>query len=263
MAVDFLTRVDLQTFTTFVYAWGALGIVSALAVHLTRQLPVSSRIEGRALGRLGSIDKKLGWIIMETPILISVSWYYLTGRNPLDASVVVVGAFVVHYIHRALIFPHRIKVKGKRMPVVTVVAVMVFCTVNGYMIGYYFGSLREMPIEWLRDPRFGLGATLFVAGFVLNLKSDAALIKLRAPGESGYAIPRGGPFEYVSCPNFLGEIVEWIGFAIMSWSLPGAVWAAWVSLMLISAGLATHRWYREHFGEAYPPERRAILPFVL
>jgi 3-oxo-5-alpha-steroid 4-dehydrogenase 1 len=263
MAVDSLTRVDLQTFTTFVYAWGALGIVSALGIHLSRQLPLSSRIESRTLGRLGSIDKKLGWIIMETPVLIAVSWFYLTGRNPLDASVVVVGAFVVHYVHRALIFPHRIKVQGKRMPLATVVASMIFYTINGYMIGYYFGSLRELPFEWLRDPRFLLGAGLFVVGFVVNVKADDTLINLRAPGESGYAIPRGGLFEYVSCPNFLGEIVEWIGFAIMSWSLPGAVYAIWVSSTLFSTGLATHRWYREHFGEDYPRDRKAIVPFVV
>ena len=31
----------------------------------------------------------------------------------------------------------------------------------------------------------------------------------------------GGMFEYVSGANFLGEIVEWAGFAIATWSLPG------------------------------------------
>lgn len=43
-------------------------------------------------------------------------------------------------------------------------------------------------------------------------------------GESataGYKIPYGGMFEYVSCANFFGEIVEWVGFAMASWSLPG------------------------------------------
>jgi hypothetical protein len=190
--MDFLTRLDLQTFNRFLFAWGALGILSSLGIYLSRQLPLSSRLEDQKAARLGSIDKKLGWIIMETPILIAVSIFYLTGRNPLNVSVLIVGAFVIHYVHRALIFPHRIRVQGKRMPVTTVMASMVFYTINGYLIGYYFGSLRSYPTDWLWDPRFVIGTALFIAGFVINVRSDSILIQLRAPGESGYEIPRGG-----------------------------------------------------------------------
>jgi len=35
----------------------------------------------------------------------------------------------------------------------------------------------------------------------------------------------GGMFEYVSGANYFGEIVEWFGFAIASWSLPAAAFA--------------------------------------
>lgn len=261
--MESLEGIDPLTFHRIVYIWGALGILSAIAIHVSRQLPLSSRNEDQRLNALGTIDKKLGWIIMETPILIAVAWFYLRGANPLNASVVMVGAFVFHYVHRALIFPHRIKVQGKRMPLITVVASMLFYTINGYLIGHYFGSLKEYSVEWLSDPRFILGATLFIAGFVVNVAADNALINLRAPGESGYKIPRGGLFEWISCPNFLGEIVEWIGFAIMTWSLPGLVYAAWVCSTLFTTALGTHRWYREHFGEAYPRERRAVLPYLI
>ena len=102
-----------------------------------------------------------------------------------------------------------------------------------------------------------------MAGKGVNEWSDAKLRSLRADGSTGYKIPRGGLYEYVSCPNFLAEIVEWIGFAIMSWSLPGVIYAAWVSLTLFSTGLGTHRWYVEHFGKAYPRNRRAIIPFLI
>jgi hypothetical protein len=57
----------------------------------------------------------------------------------------------------------------------------------------------------------------------LNCHSDAVLRGLRdAGGGRGYKIPHGGGFEWVSGANFLGEIVEWVGFALASWSLPGA-----------------------------------------
>lgn len=261
--MDFLTSLDLGTYTVIVYVWGALGILSPLGMRFSKRLPISSRYpEDQITGR-GAVDKKLGWIIMETPILIVVSYFYWVGENPLNVSAVIVGAFVCHYIHRALIYPHRINVKGKTMSIRIVITTMGFYMVNGYLIGHYFGSLRTYPDAWLFDPRFIIGSGLFVAGFAINVTSDSRLINLRKPGESGYKIPHGGLFQYVSCPNFFGEIVEWIGFAIMSWSLPGLVYALWVSLTLFSTGLGTHRWYLEKFGETYPAGRKAVIPFLI
>jgi hypothetical protein len=46
------------------------------------------------------------------------------------------------------------------------------------------------------------------------------LIELRKNGKSGYQIPRGGFFEYVSAANYFGECLEWFGFFLASWSLP-------------------------------------------
>ena len=33
-------------------------------------------------------------------------------------------------------------------------------------------------------------------------KQDAVLRRLRQPGESGYQIPRGGLYRFISCPNY-------------------------------------------------------------
>lgn len=261
--MHYLTHLDLNSYHNFIYFWGALGILSSLAIYFTKLLPISSRQDNAELAFMGMIDKKLGWIIMETPILIAVLYFYLTGSNPLNASVVIVGAFVFHYFNRALIFPHRIKVQGKKMPVSMVLTTMLFYSINGYLVGYYFGSLKEYPIEWLYDPRFISGALLFIAGFIINVHSDNTLINLRAPGETDYKIPHGGFFRFVSCPNYFGEVVEWIGFAIMSWSLPGVIYAVWVCLALFSTGLSTHRWYHQQFGENYPRNRKAIVPYVV
>ena len=261
--MESLTQIDLPTFEHFLYVWVSLAVASAVAIYLTRQLPLSSRTPDQWLLKLGSIDKRTGWIVMETPILVAVGWFYAMGTNLLNGSAVIVGLFAFHYMYRALIFPHRVRVDGKRMPIVSVTATMIFYVVNGYLIGHYFGSLREYPADWLLDPRFLVGAALFLGGFAVNVRCDNALMRLRAPGETGYKIPRGGLFELVSCPNYTAEIVEWIGFAILSWSLPGAVYAAWVGLTLFATGLGTHRWYRDRFGDAYPNERRAVVPYLI
>lgn len=262
--LDYLTHLNLHDYTLFLYGWGALGVLSALSLFLSGELPISSRKESRLLKRLGgSINKKTGWIIMEVPILITVITFYLLGDDPLNVSAIMVGAFVMHYTNRALIYPHRIKTEGKTMPVSTMLMSMVFYIINGYLIGHYFGDLRSYSVEWLADPRFILGAAMFLAGFAINIQSDNILIKLRQPGETGYRIPHGGFYRWVSCPNYFGEIVEWTGFAIMTWSLPSVVYALWVGLPLLAQALIAHKWYVEKFGAEYPARRKAIIPGLL
>jgi protein-S-isoprenylcysteine O-methyltransferase Ste14 len=261
--INFLLSVRLEDYTFFVYAWASLGIVAGIAIYFLKLMPISGKVDNHTGALLGSVNKKLGWIIMETPILVSVCYFYFAGKNPINPSIVIVGFFVLHYANRALIFPHRIKTAGKRIPTTSILLTMSFYTINGYLIGYYFGSLKTYPIEWLYDPLFILGSGLFVFGFIVNIKSDNILINLRGPNESGYKIPQGGFFKYVSCPNYFGEILEWIGFAIMCWSIPGVMYALWVGITLLTTGLGAHRWYLEKFGEEYPKKRKAVLPFIL
>jgi protein-S-isoprenylcysteine O-methyltransferase Ste14 len=66
----------------------------------------------------------------------------------------------------------------------------------------------------------------------------------------------------VSCPNYLGEIVEWTGFALLTWSLPAVSFAAWTVANLVPRALAHHRWYRERFPD-YPRRRKALIPGLL
>jgi len=117
------------------------------------------------------------------------------------------------------------------------------------------------PADWLRDPRFVLGALLFFAGLAVNYRADRVLIALRRPGESGYRIPRGWLFEYVACPNYFGEIVEWFGFALATWSLPGLAFALFTAANIGPRAFAHRRWYRRTFPD-YPAERKALIPFL-
>jgi steroid 5-alpha reductase family enzyme len=103
---------------------------------------------------------------------------------------------------------------------------------------------------------------VFVAGAAINLWSDNRLIALRADGNQGYAIPRGGLFERVSCPNHLGEIIEWWGFALMCWNLPALSFAVWTAANLIPRALSHQAWYRRTFAD-YPAGRKAVIPAVL
>jgi len=92
--------------------------------------------------------------------------------------------------------------------------------------------------------------------------ADAILVRLREPGGSRYRVPEGGLYRWVSCPNYLGEIVEWLGWAVATWSLPGLAFAVFTMANLVPRAMANHRWYRQEFPD-YPETRRALIPGVL
>jgi len=103
---------------------------------------------------------------------------------------------------------------------------------------------------------------MFLAGAALNIASDYRLAWLRSKQPSQYVLPRGGPFRYISSPNLTGEMIEWIGFALMSWSPAALAFALWTLANLIPRALWRHRWYQAEF-EDYPRDRRAIIPRLI
>jgi steroid 5-alpha reductase family enzyme len=112
------------------------------------------------------------------------------------------------------------------------------------------------------SPQFIVGISLFFVGFYINNKSDTYLIGLRKGKQKGYVIPREGLFNYVSCPNFFGELLEWLGFAIMTWSVAGLAFFLWTFFNLVPRALSHHRWYKSTFPD-YPKDRKAVFPFIL
>ncbi|KAL8194261.1 UNVERIFIED_CONTAM: 3-oxo-5-alpha-steroid 4-dehydrogenase 1 [Gekko kuhli] len=127
--------------------------------------------------------------------------------------------------------------------------------------GRSLSNYAEYPASWLKEPRFILGIAGWIGGLLINIHSDNILIHLRKPGETGYKIPRGGMFEYVSGANFFGEIVEWSGFALACCTVESAVFALSTFLILTTRAQQHHQWYLEKF-ENYPRSRKIVIPFV-
>jgi len=138
----------------------------------------------------------------------------------------------------------------------------VFNAGNASTNGHYLFTLSKgYPSSWLLDKRFLIGIALFIVGFIINRWADFKLRLLRNPGETGYSIPYGGLFNRVSCPNYLGEIIEWSGWTIATWSLPGLAFAIWTFANLAPRARSHHAWYQVHF-TAYPSERKALIPWL-
>lgn len=130
--------------------------------------------------------------------------------------------------------------------------------------GRYFGEFGPVyPMSYMSEPQFVLGVALWMLGFGINIHSDYTLSHLRKPGETGYKIPFGGAFNYVSGANFFGEIVEWTGFAIASGAPVAWAFAIFTACNIGPRAIEHHRWYLRTFGEKYPKRRKALIPFVL
>jgi protein-S-isoprenylcysteine O-methyltransferase Ste14 len=244
-------------FNGLIIGWFLLAVVVFLAL-----LFVAAPYGRHARGGWGpTINDKMGWVIMEAAAPLAFAICFVLGSNANTVTTLVfLGLWEAHYIHRAFIYPFGLRSRSRGMPLIIVDFGLLFNTVNGYLNGrYIFTFSPGYTNEWLGDPRFVAGVVLFITGFLINRRADRILHNLRQAGESGYKIPYGKLYRWISCPNYFGEVIIWLGWAVATWSLPGLAFATWTVANLVPRARLHHAWYREHFPD-YPPERRALLP---
>uniref|UniRef100_A0A8D0DPU8 3-oxo-5-alpha-steroid 4-dehydrogenase n=1 Tax=Salvator merianae TaxID=96440 RepID=A0A8D0DPU8_SALMN len=209
------------------------------------------------------VPARFAWTVQEAPaffiplMLIVCSNGARLGFWP---NLILLAFFLIHYANRAFIYPCLIR-GGKPTPAIPFFMAFVYCTYNGYLQGRSLSNYAEYPSDWLTDPRFILGSIGWLSGLLINLHSDYILRNLRKPGETGYKIPRGGLFEYVTGANFFGEIVEWFGFALASCTVESTAFAISTMLILGRRAYMHHCWYHTKF-EDYPKSRKILIPCI-
>lgn len=208
------------------------------------------------------IPNRWGWVLMELPAPLGMLYWFMVGGRFDAVSTAFLLVWELHYCQRTFIFPLLMN-KGNPLPLTIVLFGFLFNLFNTYVNGrWLFAFSSPYPFTWFYDPRFLIGSLLFLAGFAINIHSDHILRSLRTAGDTTYKIPMGGMFRYVSAANYFGELLEWLGWAVLTWSLPGAIFAFWTFANLGPRAIANHKWYREKFPD-YPKERRALIPFIL
>lgn len=243
-----------------VAAWGMIvvGIVTAVALRF-----VTAPYGRHARGGWGPLlPARVGWLLMEAPASLVVLGIFLFGAHRAEAvPIALLAMWQLHYVHRAFVFPFRMRATGKTMPASVPAMAIAFNLWNAYINARWISHVGVYTSEWLTDPRFVIGALLFVTGWAINLWADTVLMNLRKPGETGYRVPRGGLFELVACPNYLGEILEWTGWAIATWSLPGLAFAVYTAANIGPRAGSHLAWYREKLPD-FPKGRKALIPYV-
>ena len=213
--------------------WAALAV---LVFAMSFSVPdITGRVRGEGWGK--RINARRGWFWMELPALAVFPAIYVAIGNFSLAGNIAVVLWLAHYGHRTLVWPWIVMKANATVPSGMWLSGAVFNVINGALLGAYFGLAADYADGWLSDPRFLLGLTLFVLGAALNNWADYRMLRLRRQSGAQRVLPIGGAFNTICCPNLAGEIIEWIGFALLTWCLPALAFALWTLANLIPRAL--------------------------
>ncbi len=252
---------SIEFFNNFTYGW----LILAVLVHILLFF-VTAPFGRHTSDNWGlMINNKLAWIIMEFPSLIIMVFFLFYSKNSFHSfSWIIFSLWILHYLNRTFVYPFRIKPTDKKMPLLIMFNGIFFNIINAGLNGYFLAILAkpdQYDLTWLTSPITIFGFLLFFTGLAINWKSDSILINLRKPKETGYKIPKGFLFDYITSPNLFGEIMEWAGFAIIAWNLPALAFAVWTYANLVPRARNHHDWYLKNFDD-YPANRKIVFPFI-
>ena len=130
---------DTHDFLLLNHAWIGVAIVTFLSLLISKIRAPYGRHANRHWGPL--MANHWGWFWMELPALILVPALAVVGPRPKGRlSWMLVVVWVVHYVHRTLVFPFCLRTKGKLMPLTIVASAVSFNAVNGFFNGYWFAK---------------------------------------------------------------------------------------------------------------------------
>ena len=203
-------------------------------------------------------------MLMEEHVFIAILllWWNSARYNSI-VPLIFFLLFQLHYFQRAFVFPFLLKGKS-RMPLAIMMMGMLFNLLNGFMQGewlFYLAPETLYTLDWLKTPQFIFGVLLFFTGMGINWYSDYVIRHLRKPGDTQHYLPLQGMYRYVTSANYFGEIIEWAGWAILTWSLSGLVFLWWTVANLVPRANAIWHRYKEEFGDAVG-NRKRVFPFL-
>lgn len=229
---------------------------------------------------IGSTGPQIGWrtvFIIEYlgPILINPAVLYLLRPYlyrtptplppPSDLQVLTCILVVLHFLKRELetIFVHRFSVAS--MPFTYVFRNSAhYWILSGLNLAYWVYAPNSPTAT--SQPNLALlypGLVLFSLGQLSNFSVHLTLRNLRKPGSTERVIPTGFGFNLVTCPNYLFEVISWVGVYLVS----GLNWS--ILLFIIVGTVTMMKWagqkerrYRKEFGDKYKGKRYVMLPGI-
>lgn len=217
------------------------------------------------------ISNKTAWVLMEAPAFAVMTYMVAANiasgctRGNSVAIYVIAGLYLLHYFQRSFIFPMLMRGKS-RMPVAIMLMGVTFNSINAWLLGQwlFFRCPEGFYYDgWLTSPQFIIGSLIFFAGMFINMQSDYIIRHLRKPGDTKHYIPREGMYKYVTSANYLGEIIEWIGYAVLSASPAAVLFVIWTFANLAPRSKTLTEKYVAEFGDEYTDlHKKNLIPFI-
>ncbi|MEE0921635.1 MAG: 3-oxo-5-alpha-steroid 4-dehydrogenase [Paludibacteraceae bacterium] len=253
----------LESFYNFLFILFLVGLVVFVALYF-----VDAGYGKMRSDKWGpAINNKVGWCLMEMPVFVVMLYLWVISDVKFQLPYLVFFLlFQFHYFQRSFIFPFLLKGNSK-MPLVIMFFSMVWNLVNGYIQGYWLFHLAPQfapyAVSWFGDWRFILGVVIFICGWIINMHSDHVIRHLRKPGDTNHYLPKKGMYQFVTSANYLGEITEWLGFAILTWSWAGLTFFWFSCSNLVPRANSIYHKYKQEFASEFDEKRlKRIIPFI-
>ena len=249
----------MSSFNIFSIAWIAIAVITFCSLFFV-VAPYGRHIKE---GWGPNISARLGWVFMESPCVILMLGLAIFAWEKLNlVHLVFLIIWLSHYVHRTFIWPFKADMLGKEMPITIALSAFFFNIVNVSIQGYWIFYFVSYSVDWLSSPFFITGVLIFFIGMYINIRSDYILINLRKEKGPGYHVANTFLYKHLSCPNYFGELLEWMGWAILTYSLSGFVFFIWTFANLFPRAIANHKWYKKQFKQ-YPQSRKAVIPWII
>ena len=217
------------------------------------------RLPYSKFGTGGGVNSRAGLTLAyATPICVYIVLWIEGGAPQTPYHLIVLAAFLFHFIRRIL---EILFVNSYSRPTLLCALVTI-----AFLYGGAATSCAFFQVHTLGQPTsnsiFMLGVLVFAVGELLNGYHHRLLARLRAPGVRTYGVPRGGLFGWVASPHYLGEILSFVGYAMMSDLLP-----VWGNALVVSGYLAlrantTLKWYQREMPLRIPLGWRRLVPLA-
>ena len=165
-----------------------------------------------------------------TPVFVYIALWVEGGSPRTLYHLAVFGAFLFHFVRR--IFEVSF-VNSYSRPTPLRALVIIASLYGGIAASCAFFQVRTFS-QPTSQPIFILGVLIFALGEVLNAYHHLLLARLRPLAVRTYGVPRGGLFGWVASPHYLGEILSFVGYAMMSGVLP-----VWGNAVVVTAYLGS------------------------
>ena len=194
--------------------------------------------------------------ILVPPLVLGMMWYFNNWSAEAFLYLSLHGTYCVLWLIKERLYPDR---RFQDIQPLWIGTLFVFLPLAGYYIAPYLLISRHVVLP---PAIYGLATSIYTFGIFLHYVSDAQkFYTLRLQ----QGLIEDGLFARTRNPNYLGEILIYLAFALLSWHwLPFVVLGAWVFGFFLRNMLAKDKSMTRHASfAAYKARTWLLVPKII